>query len=939
MCSPRGRRSSVWAAAIVSLLAMGSVSVLGAVPAVHATDPTISITTSNGPTVCLSLGGTWDAGTDTCSFSSGLTIDSTTTLDIGAGVTVDGYGSWYAIVNSGTINNNGTITGGGGQGGTGDFCRDGGIGGDGIVNSGTINNDGTVTGGGGTGGMGGWCIQSGADGGTGGDGIANSGTVNNVGTITGDGGTGGDPGKGIPVSTEPPEPGCPGDGGSGIGNSGTINNNGTITGGGGTGPNAPYCANIGGPGIANSGTVNNDGRITGDGGIFAGDGIYNNGLVNDYCGVALSYSSYDGTAPNTISCYPVTFEQSGIPTSWVIWGVTVAWGPFVLPVDHTGTGSNISMQATGTLSYSYDTPVKFTGTIYDCGTGCSGWTSSVSGPIKFSADYTVSGSYNVVTTITVVTCARWSVFVDTSTTCTATVTGSSPTGAVMFSTSVGTESQFSSTTCALSSGTCHVPYTPTSTDSPVTIMAIYEGDQNNAGSSGTFSLTVTGPSITPSNGGAVCPSLGGKWDGTGAVCSFSSGLTISSTMTLDIGAGVIVAGTGGQGVCGVSGGTGISNSGTINNEGIISGSGGNGGDGCTITQGVHRYQGPGGTGGAGIANSGTINNQGMITGNGGQGGSGGPGGRGGSGIANSGTMNNDGTATGSGGTGGYQGSGYGPSGTGISNPGLINDFCGAGLSYSSYSGNPPNAISCYTVTFEQNGIPSGATWGVTVSWQFGTTVHTGTGGSIAVANLGGSITYSFSTPVTSSGTTYYCASGCSATSAVSGPVMFSASYATSIAATTTSLADSVSGSTAYGTSVTFTATISPTPDSGTVDFTFDGFSIAGCVSVSLSGGMASCVTTYLPAGSDTVTATYSGYADHAGSSGTDTVTVAQPSPNGVPQFPLGLPLLFAIMVAALLVLRKTVVSPSPRTCAYPEVPGDFKVGRGRPAVVAAFEPL
>ncbi len=45
-----------------------------------------------------------------------------------------------------------------------------------------------------------------------------------------------------------------------------------------------------------------------------------------------------------------------------------------------------------------------------------------------------------------------------------------------------------------------------------------------------------------------------------------------------------------------------------------------------------------------------------------------------------------------------------------------------------------------------------------------------------MANLGGSITYSFDTPVTSSGTTYDCSAGCSGTASVTGATTFSATF-------------------------------------------------------------------------------------------------------------------------------------------------------------------
>jgi hypothetical protein len=254
------------------------ISVLGAVPAVHAEDPTISITASNGSTVCPAspLSGTWSG--DTCTISGPVTIMSGTILDIGVGVSV-------------------TVSGGAA---------------DSFHNYGIIDNYGTMTG---TSGSSNWAIE-------------NDNIINNYGTMTGSGFIG-------------------------VQNSGTINNAGTMTG---------SSSSSGGYGIDNAGTINNDGAMTGVSSLF--DGIYNGNNIYDYCGVTLTDSSYSGNMPNAVACYTVTFDQSGIP-SGVTWGITASWGPFVLPEDHTGTGASITVLATGSMTYSFDT-VTNSGTTYSC---------------------------------------------------------------------------------------------------------------------------------------------------------------------------------------------------------------------------------------------------------------------------------------------------------------------------------------------------------------------------------------------------------------------------------------------------------------------------------------------------------------------------------------------------------------------------------------------
>ena len=101
-----------------------------------------------------------------------------------------------------------------------------------------------------------------------------------------------------------------------------------------------------------------------------------------------------------------------------------------------------------------------------------------------------SGSFVItVNGITVVDCTNSSPVVGSSTTCEATVTGSSPTGVVTWT---GNGSgRFSAHTCKLSKGACSVRFTPTSAGSPVTITASYSGNKHNPPSVGTLLLAIT----------------------------------------------------------------------------------------------------------------------------------------------------------------------------------------------------------------------------------------------------------------------------------------------------------------------------------------------------------------------------------------------------------------------------------------------------------------
>jgi sugar lactone lactonase YvrE len=90
-------------------------------------------------------------------------------------------------------------------------------------------------------------------------------------------------------------------------------------------------------------------------------------------------------------------------------------------------------------------------------------------------------------TSTSVTCSPSSMTAGSPTTCTATVTGSSPTGSIRWSASGN--GTFSSSTCTLSSGGCSVTFTPSSPGA-ITITGTYGGDSNNDVSSGTVVIIV-----------------------------------------------------------------------------------------------------------------------------------------------------------------------------------------------------------------------------------------------------------------------------------------------------------------------------------------------------------------------------------------------------------------------------------------------------------------
>jgi len=115
----------------------------------------------------------------------------------------------------------------------------------------------------------------------------------------------------------------------------------------------------------------------------------------------------------------------------------------------------------------------------------------------------------------------------------------------------------------------------------------------------------------------------------------------------------------------------------------------------------------------------------------------------------------------------------------------------------------------YTVTFQESGIPSGVTWGVTV----GGTRYPTTGSSFTLAGLTQPVSYFYDPTVPgASGVQYVCSSGCSGS--VSGSTTVTANYETLVTTTVTLTQTSTSYSyrttTTTSTSYTSTSTLTST---------------------------------------------------------------------------------------------------------------------------------
>ena len=164
--------------------------------------------------------------------------------------------------------------------------------------------------------------------------------------------------------------------------------------------------------------------------------------------------------------------------------------------------------------------------------------------------------------------------------------------------------------------------------------------------------------------------------------------------------------------------------------------------------------------------------------------------------------------------------------------------------------NPPAAVASGSIQFEVNGSP------------FGTVI----GSSLATSSLpvGTDAITAVFTPTAGSG--YTGSTG-------------SVSYTIAAMPTTTSVSVSPA-STTYGQPVTYSATVTniatATP-TGSVKFTIGSATLC---SATLSVGSGSCVASNAPAGTHTVTGTYSGDGSDATSSGTASVTVVGHTGNG-----------------------------------------------------------
>jgi len=121
------------------------------------------------------------------------------------------------------------------------------------------------------------------------------------------------------------------------------------------------------------------------------------------------------------------------------------------------------------------------------------------------------------------------------------------------------------------------------------------------------------------------------------------------------------------------------------------------------------------------------------------------------------------------------------------------------------------AFFTYIATFQQSGIPSGTTWGVTVEG----TRYTDSGSYIELIGLDGTVSYSYDPIVTgTSGVQYSCISECSGS--ISGPTTVTASYQAVPTTAQTSTSSSTTSTTTSSTSTFLTTTTTTSISTSTI---------------------------------------------------------------------------------------------------------------------------
>jgi hypothetical protein len=242
-----------------------------------------------------------------------------------------------------------------------------------------------------------------------------------------------------------------------------------------------------------------------------------------------------------------------VPSGITLWlddgfeidGTLILAGPFVQAAGPTGYNYGTVQITTGDLwiqpgltfdnygTINNDNELADLGTLNNCiGSTYTGNAASGGGTVNAGGCYAA--------TTTSVNCAPTSVASGSSTTCTATVTGLSPSGTVVItSTSLTGTFTPSNGQCTLSSGSCSVGYSDNSFGSP-TLNATYSGDSQNYASWGNVSLSVYNVPQVPQD---PCEYGGYCYTSFIAFNVTSSGQTVDANVTLRSISGPTMIGT------------------------------------------------------------------------------------------------------------------------------------------------------------------------------------------------------------------------------------------------------------------------------------------------------------------------------------------------------------------------------------------------------------
>lgn len=172
----------------------------------------------------------------------------------------------------------------------------------------------------------------------------------------------------------------------------------------------------------------------------------------------------------------------------------------LLGVSVTCTATVEGLLPTGTVMWSQFGPGSVSFSSYSCTLSFGQCSTIVTGTragqvalwasyLGDSANLASNGKFVITFNTVFVRCAKWSPAVRTSTTCTATVIGSSPTGTIIWSQSGAGFFAFSSNTCALVGGACSVTLVGKRVGT-VNLRAFYGGDASNPVSFGSARLSV-----------------------------------------------------------------------------------------------------------------------------------------------------------------------------------------------------------------------------------------------------------------------------------------------------------------------------------------------------------------------------------------------------------------------------------------------------------------